>query len=77
MVSLTFLEEIVGIEVSSSNTSPQKNSCALGAEVGSNNLYDTFDQAAMDTADSLVISLCGSINPGCNTSVATSATERR
>ena len=77
MVSLTFLEEIVGIEVSSSNTSPQKNSCALGAEVGSNSLYDTFDQAAMDTAGSLVTSLWGSISRGCHTDVATSKTKRR
>jgi hypothetical protein len=77
VVSLTFLEEIVGIEVSSSSTPPQKNSYALGAEVGSNNLYDTFDQAAMDTAGSLVTSLCDSITRGCHTGLATSATERR
>ena len=57
MVSLIFLEEIVGIEVSSSSTSPQINSCALGAEVCSNKLYDTFDQAAMDMAACLVTSL--------------------
>jgi hypothetical protein len=38
------------IELSSGARSWQKSSCALGAEVGSNNLYDTFDQAAMETA---------------------------